>query len=245
VVSLTANGAAKVLKPGAETKKIKFPVTGLDEMHAMLTQGWSARVGGDGRGESMSLRRSVAGALWMLLLVVPTWAQSVEIKCDPNNDFRGYKTYAWQERKLLTRQAKENEQLIDQALVDAFNTQLKAKGLTENPSAPDFYLTYRGGSIIGDAKSGQAYTPGDLAGWGVQGTWTSNTIPGSVPNVWVSMRGVLLVEVTDAKTKTVVWSNILRKKIKNPGKMPKDIDKTATAIAKKALQDFPPGANRK
>jgi hypothetical protein len=181
----------------------------------------------------------------MMLLAASTRAQSVEIKCDQNNDFRGYKTYAWQERKLLTQQGKDNQQLIDQALVEAFNAQLKAKGLTENPSIPDFYLTFRGGSIIADAKSGHAYAPNDLAGWGVQGTWTSNTIPGSIPNVWVSMRGVLLVEVTDAKTKTVVWSNILRKKIKNPGKMPKDLDKTAAAIAKKALHEFPPRANSK
>jgi len=59
------------------------------------------------------------------------------------------------------------------------------------------------------------------------------------------MRGMLLVEVTDAKTNTIVWSNTLRKKVKNPGKMPKDLDKTAAKIAKKALESFPPGEKSK
>jgi hypothetical protein len=192
---------------------------------------------------SINLKRGAAGMLGMLLPVIFTWAQTVDVEFDKGHDFRVYKTYAWQERKLLTQQDKENQQLIDQALVDAFNAQLKMKGLTENPNAPDFYLTYKGGGFIGDVKSGHAYKSSELSGYGVQGIWTSNMIPGSVPNVWVSMHGVLLVEVTDAKTKTVVWSNTLRKKLKNPGKMPKDLDKTAAEIAKKALKDFPPAGN--
>jgi len=190
----------------------------------------------------MSLRRTAAGILWMLVLAVPTWAQTVEVKFDRSVDFRGYKTYAWQERKILFQQSKEDQKLIDQALVEAFNAQLKAKGLTENPSAPDFYLTYMGGSVIDDVKSGHAYSPYDVAG---QQTWNYSTIPGSTPNVWFSMRGMLLVEVTDAKTNTIVWSNTLRKKVKNPGKMPKDLDKTAAKIAKKALESFPPGEKSK
>jgi len=107
----------------------------------------------------MSLRRSVAGVLWMFLVVVPSWGQTVEVKYDPSTDFRGYKTYAWQERKLLTQQGREAQKEIDQALVDAFNAQLKAKGFTENPSSPDLYLTYTGGSIIADSKSGHGYSP--------------------------------------------------------------------------------------
>jgi len=192
----------------------------------------------------MRVGNSVVGFVWVLLLGVPGWGQSVDVKYDRSTDFRAYKTYAWQERKLLTLQGKENDKLLDQALVDAFNSQLQAKGLTEDPSAPDLYVSYAGGGTE-DSKSGHGYSGGDLAGWGVQGTWTSNTVPGSVSNVWVSVHGVLHLEMTDAKTKSVVWSNTLRKKLKNPGSMPKDLDKTAAEIARKAFQDFPPGAKKK
>jgi hypothetical protein len=176
----------------------------------------------------------------MLLSVTGLWGQKIDTRYDHGNDFRRYKTYAWRERKLLTQQNKENQQLIDQALLKAVNTQLHAKGMTEDNNAPDFYVTYRGGSTIADSKAGHAYAPYQLAGWGVGPVFTNATIPGSVPNVWVSMEGLLLFEVTDAKTDSVAWSALLRKKIKNPGKMPKDLEKVATEIAKKAFQSFPP-----
>jgi hypothetical protein len=177
----------------------------------------------------------------MIFAAAGAWGQSVETKYDHNNDFRRYKTYAWRERKLLTLQAKENNEIIDQALVSAVNTQLQAKGFTEDKNAPDFYVTFDGASTVKDAKAGSAYTPYELA-WGADTMWTGNIIPGSVPNVWVAMQGLLLFEVIDAKSDAATWSALLKKKLKKPGKMPEDVDKVAGIIAKKAFQDFPPGA---
>ena len=174
-----------------------------------------------------------------MLPVTGMWGQKIETQYDHSTDFRRYKTYAWRERKLLSQQSKENQKRIDDALVNAVNKQLQAKGLRENNSAPDFYLTYSGGSMIADSKSGHAYLPRDLA-LGVAPVWTSNTIPGSVPNVWVSMEGMLLFEVADAKTDSVTWSTFLKKKLKKPGKMPTDLDRVAAEIAQKAFQKFPP-----
>jgi hypothetical protein len=188
--------------------------------------------------------RSSLVVLWMMLPVSGVWGQKIETKYDHANDFRRYRTYAWRERKLLTQQNKENQELIDKALVSAVNTQLQAKGLTEDNNAPDFYVTYRGGSTIADSKSGHAYFANDLA-WGVGPAWTNDTIPGSVPNVWVSMQGVLLFEVTDAKTDSATWSTLLKKKLKKPGKMPNNLDQIATEIAQKAFQSFPPKTSGK
>jgi hypothetical protein len=181
-------------------------------------------------------------SLIVILMILPgtvMWGQKVETQYDHGNDFRRYKTYAWRERKLLTQQSKKNQELIDEALVRAVNTQLQAKGLTEDNNAPDFYVTFSGGSAIADAQSGHAYLPRDLA-VGVSPLWTGNIMPGSVPNVWVSVEGMLLFEVTDAKTAAVVWSTFLKKQIKKPGKMPNDLDRVATEIAQKAFRKFPP-----
>ena len=181
----------------------------------------------------------------MLLAVTSTWAQKAETKFDEKYDFSKCKTYAWLERKLLTQQGKENQDMIEQALVSAIDAQLKAKGLTEDQKAPDLLLSMYGGSRIADAKAGTAYTPMDLAGYGVTNMWTTNTVPGSSPNVWVSVQGLALFEMSDPNTKDVVWSNLLKKKIKNPGKMPKDLYKSATMIATKAFENFPPKAKGK
>jgi len=182
----------------------------------------------------------------MILSSASAWCQKVDVKYDHNTEFGRYKTYAWQERKLQTLQSKANQKLIDEALVSAVNAQLKAKGLTEVQSNPDFYLAYDGGSSIKDSKAGPAYAPYYTAGfspYGLSGGLACG-IPGSTPNVWVSMQGELLFAVTDAKTGAVTWSNLLSKRIKNPGKMPKDLDKVAGQIAKKAFQNFPPKAGK-
>jgi hypothetical protein len=179
----------------------------------------------------------------MIFSVVSAWSQKVETKYDHGNDFRRYKSYAWRERKLLTQQSKENQQLIDHALVSAVDTQLQTRGLTEDKNTPDFYVTYDGASTVPEAKAAAAYSPYHLAGWGGDpNVWRTNAIASPTPNVWVSMEGVLLFEVIDAKTDSVTWSSLLRMKIKKPGRMPKDLDKAVAEIAQKAFHNFPPKA---
>jgi hypothetical protein len=193
----------------------------------------------------MRLRSSLTAVL-MILSAASAWSQKVDVKYDRNTDFGRYKTYAWRDRKLQTLQSKANEKLIDEALVSAVNAQLQAKGMTEVHSNPDFYLAYDGGSSIKDSKAGPAYAPYYTSGfspYGLSGGLACG-IPGSTPNVWVSMEGALLFEIIDAKTDSVTWSNLLTKRIKNPGKMPKDLDKAAGDIAKKAFQSFPPKAGK-
>lgn len=192
----------------------------------------------------MKLRFSLV-LVFTILSVSGAWSQKIKVKYDHDADFQHYKTYGWKPSQLLTQQGKENEKLIDQALVNAVNTQLQAKGLTEAQNTPDLYVTYSGGSLVANSKAGTAYAPYDLRTSPSSNVWTSNTIPGSVPNVWVSMEGVLMFEVTDAKTDNVVWSSLLKKKLKNPGQMPKDLDKAAGEIVKKAFNDFPPKGAKK
>jgi hypothetical protein len=192
----------------------------------------------------MKLRFSLV-LVFTILSVSSAWSQKVTVKYDHSANFLNYKTYGWKPPQLLTQQGKENEKLINQTLIDAVNTQLQSKGLTEVQNNPDLYVTYSGGSMVGNSKAGTAYAPYDLRAAPVSGVWTSNTIPGSVPNVWVSMEGILMFEIRDAKTDDVVWSSLLKKKLKNPGQMPKDLDKAAGEIVNKAFKDFPPKAAKK
>jgi hypothetical protein len=83
--------------------------------------------------------------------------------------------------------------------------------------------------------------PHEVANPGTLGTtFTTNTIPGSIPNVWVEMHGAVVFEVTDAKSGAVVWNSTVSKKIKKPGYMPNDLDQQTAKIAQVAFRKFPP-----
>ena len=120
-----------------------------------------------------------------------------------------------------------------------------SSGNDGDEQAPDVYVTFYAGSHIKEAKSGVGYAPWDLVGYGMLNIWTSEVVPGSTPSTWVNVQGMLLFEIADANTGGALYSSMVTKKIKNPGRMPKDVDKTAAEIAKAALKDFPPGAKGK
>ncbi len=183
--------------------------------------------------------------IWVLVGVSGARAQKVETHYEKGTDFSRLKTYAWRDRVLSTQQSQQNQELISRSLTDAVNAQLKAKGLTEVQDAPDFYLSFHGGSYVAEGKSGHSMTPQDVSGGGVWGKWSTDVLPGSIPNVWVAMQGAIRFDVIDAKTDGVVWDSILSKKIKKPGHMPENLDAVTAEIAQKAFRDFPPKTKSK
>jgi hypothetical protein len=185
--------------------------------------------------------RSGSAVVLLCLAVSGGRAQKAETHFDRSIDLSRYKTYAWREYNLLTQQNPQNEKLIEHSLVEAVDAQLKAKGLTETPNNPDFYLSYHGGSGMTQGQSGSALKPHEVANPGALGTtFTTNTIPGSIPNVWVEMHGAIVFEVTDAKSGAVVWSSTVSKKIKKPGHMRNDLDQQTAKIAKRPFKSFHP-----
>ena len=173
-------------------------------------------------------------------------AQKAETQFDRSTDFSRYKTYAWREYNLTTQQNPQNEKLIEHSLVDAVNARLRADGLTETQNNPDFCLSYHGGSGMTQGASGSALKPHEVRNPSTMGTtFTTNTIPGSIPNVWVEMHGVVVFEVRDAKSDAVVWSSTVSKKIKKPGRMPENLDQETAKIAQVAFRKFPPKSRGK
>jgi hypothetical protein len=172
----------------------------------------------------------------LFLAVSGARAQRVETDFDRSTDFSRYKTYAWREYNLSTQQHPENEKLIEQSLVEAVDAQLKAKGLKESRNNPDFHLSYRGGSSMTQGQSACALKPHEVSNPSTLGTtFTGNTIPGLIPNVWVEMHGKVVFEVTDAKSSAVVW----------PGRMPQNLDQETAKIAQAVFRKFPPKSHGK
>ena len=190
--------------------------------------------------------RSCLAIAWLFLAVSGGRGQKAETQFDRGTDFSRYKTYAWREFNLTTQQNPQNEKLIEHSLVDAVNAQLKTKGLTETQNNPDFYMSYHGGSGMTEGQSGSAMKPHEVSNPSTVGTtFTTNTIPGSIPNVWVDMHGAVVFEVTDSKSNAVVWSSTVSKKIKKPGRMPQNLDQETAKIAQVAFRKFPPKSRGK
>jgi Domain of unknown function (DUF4136) len=190
-----------------------------------------------------SLGLGIIGAL--LLGFGSARAQKVETQYDRNADFSSFKTYAWRQERLLTQLSKENQAAVKHSLVNAVNAQLQAKGFTQTQSTPSFYVGYSGGSMA-KGMAGEGMTAEELAHPMTLDAWDATMMPSEVPNVWVTMQGTLEFDVIDAKSNAVVWSSILREKLKNnPGQLPKDLDRETAELAQKAFRNFPPKTEHK
>jgi hypothetical protein len=192
----------------------------------------------------MKTKRSL-GIIGLLLLVSSARAQKVDTQYDRSADFSSYKTYAWRQERLLTQLSKENQARVKQSLVNAVNAQLQAKGFTQTQSAPSFYVGYSGGTLA-KGMAGEGMTPEELAHPMTLDTWDATIMPSEVPNVWVTMEGTLEFDVIDPKSNTIVWSSVLRERLKNnPGQVPKDLDRETAELAQKAFRNFPPKTGHK
>ena len=192
----------------------------------------------------MKTKRSL-GIIGLLLLVSSARAQKVDTQYDRSADFSSYKTYAWRQERLLTQLSKENQARVKQSLVNAVNAQLQAKGFTQTQSAPSFYVGYSGGTLA-KGMAGEGMTPEELAHPMTLDTWDATIMPSEVPNVWVTMEGTLEFDVIDPKSNTIVWSSVLRERLKNnPGQVPKDLDRETAELAQKAFRNFPPKTEHK
>jgi Domain of unknown function (DUF4136) len=190
----------------------------------------------------MNCSLAIAG---VLLAMSGARAQKVETQYNRNADFSTFKTYAWRQERLVTQLSRENQARVKQSLVNAVNAQLHAKGFTLTQTAPSFYVGYSGGSLA-KGMAGEGMTAEELAHPMTLDTWDATMMPSEVPNVWVTMQGTLEFDVIDAKSNTVVWSSILREKLKNnPGQVPNDLDRETAELVQKAFRSFPPKTGHK
>ncbi|HEY6289963.1 MAG TPA: DUF4136 domain-containing protein [Terriglobia bacterium] len=185
----------------------------------------------------MIVKRVLPAWLALGLALSSAWGQKVETHYDRSADFSRYKTYAWKDRELLTRQGPDAEKQLEQSIVGAVNAQLKAKGLVETSESADLYLSYHGGALPGKHGAGE---PVSARQPDLGGPFNTTIVPGSVPNVWFSVQGQIVFDFVDPKSNATVWSSSLRKNFKNTTELPKDLDRQVQQIVRKAFRDFPP-----
>ena len=162
-------------------------------------------------------------AFCAVVLLPPAYAQNVNVDWDHNvQNFSAYKTYSW-----VKPLRPAPSPLMDQRVVAAIEAQLAAKGMQKSDGPADVLITYNAG--IQRQRSAVAMGSGR---WRMGGGMT--TVNQSDSNI-----GTLAVDISDAKTKQLLWRGVARDTLSDkPDKNTKKIDKAVSKMFKK----YPPDA---
>ena len=163
---------------------------------------------------------------WLMLLGIIGVAQSVTYDYDRAANFAKYRTYAWTDGTELT------DELNHARVVRAIDAALAAKGLARvEPSAnPDVLVAYHASFDKDLQITGSAHGlgPFDLGG--------DRFGSARVQPVLV---GMLVVDISDARTRTIVWRSLASSDIR-PTDKPESRDKKIAKATEKMFKNYPP-----
>lgn len=175
-----------------------------------------------------------APALAALLLLAPLACSTVQVSVDydPDEDFSAYRTYAWLPgTPEATGNSRLDTPMIHQRVREAIDQTLADKGFRRVEANPDFWVAY----FMSVEKKIDVYTTNRLyGGYG----WTV-----SIPETRVSEydEGSLIIDVSDAREKELVWRGIGQGRLrKTPLEDPEEQRKEVYRVVDEILADFPP-----
>ena len=156
-------------------------------------------------------------------------AQKVKVTSDPGADFSRYKTYAWDQGTF-------SNPLIKQHIVAAVDSAMAAKGFQK--VAQDGDLTV----------SALASTESDLATTNPSWHPSLNSIATGIPAssaAWPVTKGTLVVDLSDAKTKSAVWRGTATDTLEHGPtgdriRDAKNVEKPIRKAVEKMFKKFPP-----
>ena len=172
----------------------------------------------------------------ILLCTVSVAAQEVHIDYDRSARLTTYKTFGWQDTPE-TSLAGTND-LMDQRIKTIIIDTISSGRLKYVTDDPDLWVTYHASTQdqlrVNTASFGYGY-PGNWYWdpyWG--GAYTTSTVS-------TYTEGTLIIDVWDAKQKTLIWrGSAVITVANNPEKTTKRIEKAVTKIANK-WQKMKPG----
>jgi hypothetical protein len=172
----------------------------------------------------MNVQRTIFGSIGAaLLLATASFAQQVKTDYDRGTNFSQYKTYSWE--KVQTQ-----DPLWVDRIKDAVNKALTAKGLTPVASGGDVSVVAI--EMTKNQQSLNTFYDGFGGGWRWGGGFGNATT--TVDNYKV---GTLVVDLFDAKTKTVIWRGSASDTLSDKSdKNIKNLDKGV----QKMFEHFPP-----
>ncbi len=178
-------------------------------------------------------KRLVTLALAMMLMPALAMAQKVSYDFDKTANFASFKTYA------LKDGTKVGQQLIDDRIVAAIETELAAKGFTKTESNPDVFVVYH--VAFDKQKDISTYSSGYGGGyggygWRYGGGWAGGTSTTQVRDILV---GTLVIDLADAKKGELAWRGMGVKEVDTQAK-PEKRDKSISTAVNKIFKNYPP-----
>jgi hypothetical protein len=152
-------------------------------------------------------------------------AQDVRFDYDRSANFSGYKTYQWVDLKS----GSATNQLMDQNIKRAIDSELAGKGLQRVESGGDLQVRYQ--AAIDQEKQ--------FDGWGAGPRfWGSTRVTSSTIEI-----GKLVVDMFDPAKNQLVWRGFAEKTLD----IKKDPDKNYQSLQKamaKLFKNYPPGSGK-
>ena len=175
--------------------------------------------------KSIVLQTAAGLCLALLLCCSLGLAQDVKYNFVPGTDFSKFKTYKW----VDVKGGNHPDQLINDQIKQAVDSQLAAKGLSKTDSdQADLYVDYQ--VAVNQEKQWDAIGYGGrYTRMGGMGTMTSSTI-----NI-----GTLVVDMYDVASKKQVWRGDATKTL-NPSKDPAKNQENLQKAVAKLLKNYPP-----
>jgi uncharacterized protein DUF4136 len=184
--------------------------------------------------KDMHMHKKLVIAL-VAIVVAPALLLAQKVSYDYNKgaNFASYKTYQQKDG------TKVGQQLIDDRIVAAIDTELTAKGLTKATADPDVVVVYHVAfdkeKDISTFSSGYGGGYGPYGyGWG--GGWAGGTTTTQVRDITI---GTLVIDMADAKKKEIAWRGMGVKEVNTQAK-PEKRDKSISEAVKKIFKNYPP-----
>jgi hypothetical protein len=180
------------------------------------------------------MQKKLMTALLVLVLAPALLlAQKTSYDFDKTANFAAFKTYA---HKAGT---KVGQELVDNRIVAAIDTELSAKGLTQSEANPDLFVVYH--MAFDQEKDISTYSSGygggyGPYGWGWGGGWGGGMTTTQVRNILV---GTLVIDLADAKAGKLAWRGIGVKEVDTQAK-PDKREKSINNAVKKIFKNYPP-----
>ena len=168
----------------------------------------------------------LATSAWLTLLGTIALSQSVSFDYDRTANFSAYKSYAW------TRGPELPDELNHARIVRSIDARLLQKGLArvEPGDSPDVLVAYHT-SFDKNFRIDGFSPAGDLFGLGPDRSGSATVQPILV--------GTLVVDITDARTRALVWRGMASGDIK-PNDKPEQRDKKLAKAMEKMFRNYPP-----
>jgi hypothetical protein len=155
---------------------------------------------------------------------------------DRSADFSRYRTYAWGKAEVDVKNPVHDSKLINKNIKATVENEFAKRGITRNDRSPDFLISYHtyteqkerttGGNYYGYPFSLFRFYPYGF-GWGIPyGLQTP-------PRMETVTEGTLIIDVTDSKTKDLVWRGTVTGTVDNVSGLQRQIRKGIKAILKK------------